>query len=123
QRTRGSAVGVRAASCSKVAARLEGFARPRPPGWSVAVPPRATARRTHRGAEARRPTGTEGKVDVERGVVDGLPVVSLQLGPDHELGRDLEQKPRRDGDLAHPPRRPPPRVREVEAPLRAGDPD
>ena len=46
-----------------------------------------------------------------------------QVGPDHQLGRDLEQEPGRHRRLAHPPRRAAPGVREEEPPLRAGDPD
>ena len=48
---------------------------------------------------------------------------AAELRPDHQLGRDLEQEPRRHRCLAHPPGRAAPGVRQVEPPLRPGDAD
>ena len=48
---------------------------------------------------------------------------AAELRPVHQLGRDLEQEPRRHRRLAHPPGRASPGVRQEEPLLGAGDAD
>ena len=88
-------------------------ARPagRSPAGTPGPPPRVGV------PNRRRAPRPEDEVEVE------VPVVAAgaELRPDHELGRDLEQEPRRHGRLAHPPGRPAPGVRQVQPPLGPGD--
>ena len=115
--------GAPSAYASRLAARSRsgrnGSPGGRRPGPAAALPEGAAARRPATGVPnrlVRRAPNDE--VEVEVAVVG-----AAELRPDHQLGRDLEQEPRRDGRLAHPPGRPPPGVRQVQPPLRPGDPD
>ena len=95
----------RLASGGQVAAGSEGLAvggRARPAAALPVGRPRAADPRV----EAGGPALAEHEVEVE--VALGL-VEPAEARPDHQLGRDLEQEPRRDGGLAHPPGRAPPR--------------
>ena len=99
--------------------RPEGVARGRGAGPPAPLSKRGSpSTATQRGTE---PTGTPRPEDEVQ--VEVVGVAAAQLRPDHQFRRDLEQEPRRDGRLAHPPGHPPPRVRQVQPALGAGDPD
>src|SRR5882672_8274459 len=89
---------------SEVAARPERLARWRCTGSAAPLAERRAAGPQWR-VEPGRSARAEGEVeiDIERALPAG------QVGPDHQLGRDLEQEPRWHRRLAHPPGRPSPR--------------
>ena len=89
------------------------------PSRNAAPPPRPDRR-----PEARRPPRPNTRSrSRSRPSSRSPPGRRAQVRPDHQLGRDLEQEPRRHRRLAHPPRRAPPGVRQEQPPLRAGDAD
>ena len=88
-------------------------AAPLPEGGSAPGSPAPDGR-----PEPTRPARPEHEVEVE------VPVVRpAELRAVHQLGRDLEQEPRRHRRLAHPPGRAAPGVRQEEPLLGAGDAD
>ena len=120
ERARRRAGRERLALRGEVAGRAERLAR-RPARRAGRSPgdrrrPPARIRRPEPRAPRSRTRGPRSRSD---------PVVgaAVELRPDHQLGRDLEQEPRRDAHPAAAPGRPPPGVRQEQPPLRPRDPD
>ena len=96
--------------------RSAGDAARLPVGRLLSWVPARAAQGPPEAGRAARPE-REIEVDVEAGRA------GAQVRPDHQVGGNLEQEPRRQRGLAHPPRCPAPSVRQVQPAHRPGHAD